>query len=94
MFLIAFKSQAINDLKRIKRYHAAAILDAIEKHLVEEPERITGASIRRLRGRQQATFRLRVREHRVFYDVIEDQVEIVRILHKSETMTFYTEGSK
>jgi addiction module RelE/StbE family toxin len=94
MFRVAFKSQAINDLKKIKRYHAAAILDEIEKHLLEEPERMTRGSIKRLRGRQQATFRLRVSEYRIFYDVIEDRVEIARILHKSETKTFYTEPSK
>jgi mRNA-degrading endonuclease RelE of RelBE toxin-antitoxin system len=53
-----------------------------------EPERITRGSIRRLRGQQQTTFRLRVGEHRVFYDVQEDRVEIVRIFHKEETTPF------
>jgi addiction module RelE/StbE family toxin len=89
MFQIVFKREAVNDLKRIKRYHAVAILDAIESHLTGEPERITRGTIKRLRGKQQATFRLRVGEFRVFYDVIDDRVEILRILHKSETATFY-----
>jgi addiction module RelE/StbE family toxin len=88
MFRIEFKPQALTDLKRIKRYYATAIVDAIERHLAEEPERITRGSIRRLRGQQQTTFRLRVGEHRVFYDVQEDRVEIVRIFHKEETTPF------
>jgi hypothetical protein len=41
MFRIEFKPQALTDLKRIKRYHATAIVDAIEHDLAEEPERIT-----------------------------------------------------
>ena len=91
MFRIEFKPQALTDLKRIKRYHATAIVNAIERHLAEEPERITRGSIRRLRGRQQTTFRLRVGEYRVFYDVREARVEIVRIFHKAETRTFCKE---
>jgi len=90
MFQIVLKPEAVRDLKRIKRYHAAAILDAIGRHLSQEPERITRGSIKRLRGQQQATFRLRVEEYRVFYDVVEKRVEILRILHKSETSRFYS----
>jgi mRNA interferase RelE/StbE len=93
MFQIEFKPQAVKDLKKIKRYHATVIVDAIERHLAQEPERITRGSIRRLRGQQQTTFRLRVEEYRVFYDVREDRVEIVRILHKAETTNFYKERS-
>jgi addiction module RelE/StbE family toxin len=91
MFRIEFKPLAVKDLKKIKRYHASVILDAIERHLTQEPERITRGSIRRLRGQQQTTFRLRVGEYRVFYDVQEDRVEIVRIFHKAETTNFYKE---
>ena len=91
MFRIEFKPQSVKDLKKIKCYHATAIVDAIERHLAQEPERFTRGSIKRLRGQQQTTFRLRVREYRVFYDVPEDRVEIVRIFHKAETTTFYKE---
>ena len=91
MFRIQFMPEAANDLRRIKRYHAAAIVDAIERRLAQEPERITRGSIKRLRGPQHATFRLRVGNYRIFYDVREDRVEILRILHKSETGSFYQE---
>jgi len=72
----------------MKRYYAAAILDSIERHLREEPERASRSSIKRLRGHQESVFRLRVGDYRVFYDVLEDRVEIVQILHKSETPAF------
>ena len=89
MFKIVFKPEARRKLKTIKRYYAVAILEAIEKHLLEEPEKASRDSIKRLRGKQQTTFRLRVQNYRVFYDVIEDRVEIIQILHKSETEGFY-----
>ena len=44
--------------------------------LSEEPEQTHGA-IKRLRGKQKATFRLRVQDYRVFDDVVVDRVEII-----------------
>ena len=94
MFKIIFTPEAIRQLKKLKRYHAATILDAIEKHLAEEPERTGKTSIKRLRGQQEAIFRLRMQDYRIFYDVSEDEVEITQILHKSETTAFYREETE
>ena len=93
MFEIVFKPLAIEQLKKMKRYYAGFVVDAMERHLSEEPEKTHG-SIRRLRGKQEATFRLRVQDYRVFYDVAEDRVEIIQILHKSETASFYRKEDK
>ena len=93
MFEIVFKPLAIKQLKKMKRYHAVIVVDAVDKHLSEEPEKEYG-SIKRLRGRQQTTFRLSVQDYRVFYDVVEDRVEISQILHKSETPMFYQRENK
>lgn len=92
MFRIVLRPAARRRLKRMRRFDAVMIVDAIERHLSEEPERTSRTSIKRLRGEQDATFRLRVQEHRVFYDVVEDRVEVIQILHKSETPDFYREG--
>jgi mRNA-degrading endonuclease RelE of RelBE toxin-antitoxin system len=89
MFRIVFKPSAIQRLKRMRRFDAVVIVDSIERHLSVEPERATRGSIKRLRGRQATTYRLRVRDYRVFYDVIDDRVDVVQILHKSETTSFY-----
>ena len=93
MFEIVFKPLAIKQLKKMKRYYARIVVDAIERHLSEEPEKTHG-SIKRLRGRQEATFRLRAQDYRVFYDVGEDRVEVIQILHKSETPSFYETEDK
>ncbi len=91
MFEIIFKPEAIRQLRKMKRYYARAILDAIERHLKEEPEKTSRTSIKRLRGRKDTAFRLRVQDYRIFYDVIEDRVHTVQILHKSEAPAFYRE---
>lgn len=67
----------------MKRYHAVAVLDAIQRHLRDEPER-SGDAIKRLRGKHDATFRLRAGDHRVSYDVVvttyEAKNEFPRVL--------------
>jgi len=79
-------------LREMKRFHAREVLDAVESHLRFEPERTSKSAIKRLRGRQQATYRLRVGEYRVFYDVEEERVTVLAILHKKETAAFYERG--
>ena len=85
------KSRAVRQLKALKRYQVAQIISGIEKCLTENPERPSKSRIKKLHGRQDATYRLRVGNYRVFYDVGEKTVVIVAILHKSETRSFYRE---
>ena len=63
----------------------------LEKHLRHEPDRVSRSRIKRLRGRQAATYRLRVGDYRVFYDVAEAEVVVIAVLHKRETAKFYRE---
>jgi mRNA interferase RelE/StbE len=91
MFRIVFRPAAAGQIRRLRRVDAVAILDAIETHLRYEPERVSRSRIKRLRGRQDAIYRLRVGEYRVFYDVLEDQVIVTTVLHKQETAGFYRE---
>lgn len=81
----------MRQLKALRRRDSTTIVDDIDRHLSEEPERTSRTSIKRLRGHQDATFRLRVGEYRIFYDVRDDRVEVIQILHKSETGRFYKE---
>jgi mRNA-degrading endonuclease RelE of RelBE toxin-antitoxin system len=80
---------ALRRLRRLRRVDSVRILNAIESHLRHEPERPTRTAIKRLRGRQDATFRLRVGHFRVFYDVDGELVTIVAVLHMNETEAFY-----
>ena len=91
MFQIAGRPRAAAQIRRLRRVDAVAILDALETYLRYEPERVSQVRIKRLRGNQNATYRLRVGEYRVFYDVREGQVIVTTVFHKRETLTFYRE---
>ena len=94
MFHIEFKGEALAALRRLKAFYAQQILDAVESQLRFEPERTSRTRIKRLRGKQHATFRLRVGDYRIFYDVMESVVSVVAILHKKETPKFYEQGEE
>jgi mRNA-degrading endonuclease RelE of RelBE toxin-antitoxin system len=55
---------------------------------------VSRSRIKRLRGSRTATYRLRVRDYRVFYDVAEAAVVVIAVLHKQETAEFYREEAK
>ena len=94
MFRIVVRPAAAEQIRRLRRVDAVTIIDAVETHLQHEPERVSRGRIKRLRGRQDATYRLRVGEYRVFYDVLEKQVIVTAVLHKRETARFYREGQR
>mgnify|MGYP001193020885 FL=1 len=60
MFDVVVRPGALRQLKRLRRHDAATILHAMERYLQQEPERTSRSRIKRLRGSQDATFRLRV----------------------------------
>jgi mRNA interferase RelE/StbE len=91
MFQVVVRPGAAAQIRRLRRVDAVAILDALETYLRYEPERVSQARIKRLRGTQDATYRLRVGQYRVFYDVLEGQVIVTSVLHKRETVKFYRE---
>jgi mRNA interferase RelE/StbE len=89
MFRIVVRPHAAAQIRRVRRVDAVAILDAIETHLRHEPERLSRSRIKRLRGSEAATYRLRIGDYRVFYDVAEAEVVVIAVLHKRETAEFY-----
>ena len=91
MFRVVVRPGAAEQIRRLQRVDAVAILDALDIHLRHDPERVSRSRIKRLRGKQDATYRLRVGEYRVFYDVLEGQVIVTAVLHKRETALFYRE---
>ncbi len=94
MFELELKDEALSALRKIKPFHAQQILDAVQSHLRLEPERTSRTSIKRLRGKQRVAYRLRAGDYRVFYDVVENVVSVILILHKDETSKFYEQGEK
>lgn len=81
---IILAPQADVDLRRLRANIRAAVKDAIERHLRHEPTRVSKSRIKRLRGLSHPQYRLRVDDVRVYYDVIEDTVEVLASVPKSE----------
>ena len=81
---IILSPEAIDDLRGLKANVRAVVRDAIETYLRRAPIKTSKSRIKRLRGLSRPQFRLRVGEVRVYYDVIEDRVEVLAIIHKAE----------
>jgi mRNA-degrading endonuclease RelE of RelBE toxin-antitoxin system len=95
-FDIILAPQALEDLKALKAALRATVKDAMQRHLEQEPEKISRSRIKRLRGLSQPQYRLRVAEVRIFYDVIvaEGRVEVLAVVPKSETEKWLAQFGK
>ncbi|MBI5243707.1 MAG: type II toxin-antitoxin system RelE/ParE family toxin [Elusimicrobia bacterium] len=92
-YAILLRPSAVKDFDRLRKYDAAAIADGMERFLGDRPARESGSRIKRLRGISSPDFRLRLGEHRVFYNLNDEErrVDVLRILHKDETAEYYEE---
>jgi mRNA-degrading endonuclease RelE of RelBE toxin-antitoxin system len=66
-------------------------MDAIERHLRDDPRRVSRSRIKRLRGLSRPQYRLRVGDIRVFYDVADDRVEVLAIVNKEQAARWLDE---
>lgn len=89
MFVVEVGPEAVRQIKQLRRIDAVAIVDALEKYLRHQPDRQGRSRIKRLRGTQDSTYRLRVGQYRIFYDVGEGVVRVNAVLHKRDTPSFY-----
>jgi mRNA-degrading endonuclease RelE of RelBE toxin-antitoxin system len=94
-YQIEFVQQAEEDLDAIRAFDRSAILHAVEHQLSHEPEHVSRARIKRLRGVESPAFRLRAGDYRVFYDVDETvrSVTVLRVLSKEQSLAYLREVS-
>ena len=83
-YQVVFTREAREDYRHLPARIRAEVGDAINRHLLHEPTRISRSRIKRLRGTRRPQYRLRVGDVRVFYDVREREVEVLAIVEKSE----------
>jgi mRNA-degrading endonuclease RelE of RelBE toxin-antitoxin system len=90
---IILKRSAIADMDALRKFDATQIADAMEKHLLHHPTKESKSRIKRLRGIRNPDYRLRVGDYRVFYVVDNDarRVEVLRVMHKDQTLPYYEE---
>ena len=83
-YAIIVAPEAVEDLRRLKASVRTAVKAALEIYLRHEPDKVSKARIKRLRGLSRPQYRLLVDEIRVFYDITGTNVEILAIVPKSE----------
>ncbi len=91
VYTIMLKPSAIADLDALRKYDATQIADAMERHLQHNPTKQSKSRIKRLRGISNPDYRLRVGDYRIFYgvDEIARRVDVLRIMHKEQTLRYY-----
>jgi len=87
-FAVVLAPEAVEDFKKLPANIRASVRTALEKHLRNEPAKISRSRIKRLRGLRQPQYRLRVDEVRVFYDISGPVVEVLAIVTKSEAQSW------
>ena len=85
---VVLAPQAVEDLRGLSARARSEVRDAIERHLRQQPIRTSKSRIKRLRGMAQPQFRLRVAELRVFYDVVDQEVQVIAIVSKAEAASW------
>jgi len=88
---IILAPEAIENFKRLSARHRAMVHDGIERHLRHQPHRESRSRIKRLRGLRHPQYRLRIDEIRLYYDIVDDSVEILAILPKSKAAAWLKE---
>ena len=88
---VTFDAIAIEDLEPLRAFDRKAILDTIERVLTTTPTQLSKSRIKRLRGLDSPQYRLRVGEFRVFYDVADHLVYVLRILSKAAVAKYLQE---
>lgn len=85
---IVLAPEAAAAFKALPAYWRGIVRDALERHLRHEPTKLSKSRIKRLRGLSRPQYRLRVDDIRVFYDVTQQQVQVLAIVPKEEAQAW------
>ena len=77
--------------RALPAWRRATVKAAIETHLRHEPTKVSKSRIKRLRGLSRPQYRLRVEEVRVFYDVTDQEVQVLAIVTKPQAQAWLEE---
>jgi mRNA interferase RelE/StbE len=73
-----------HDIQALRSFERRNVLDAIERYLRHEPTKESQSRIKRLRELTRPQYRLRVNDIRIFYDVVDEVVEIIAVIAKPQ----------
>lgn len=84
-YQVLLAPEAVEDLRRLSAHDRAKVRDAMQVHLRYGPAKVSKSRIKRLRGLSRPQYRLRVEDLRVFYDIEDEQVQVLAIVAKADT---------
>jgi mRNA interferase RelE/StbE len=83
-YRVTFAPEARADYLALGAHTRAEVRDAVNRHLVHEPMKVSRSRIKRLRGTLKPQYRLRVGDVRVFYDIHGNEVEVLAVVRKPD----------
>jgi mRNA interferase RelE/StbE len=72
------------DIRALRSFERRKVLDAIERHLRHEPTKESQSRIKHLRELVRPQYRMRVDDIRIFYDIVDEVVEIIAVIAKTQ----------
>jgi mRNA-degrading endonuclease RelE of RelBE toxin-antitoxin system len=90
-YKVEYSHEAVERLKNLRAFDRAAILEHVEQILMVNPTWVSKARAKRLREPAPTQYRLRVGEYRLFPDVDQQTVYIIKILSKEESLSYLGE---
>jgi mRNA-degrading endonuclease RelE of RelBE toxin-antitoxin system len=89
-FEVRYSTTAAKQLKRLRAFDRATIIDEIERTLTINPDMQSKAKVKKLRQPAPTQYRFRAEDFRVFYDVdhVSNCVNIVQILSKEDSLPY------
>jgi mRNA-degrading endonuclease RelE of RelBE toxin-antitoxin system len=87
-YSVIYSTAATRQLRGLRAFDRAAVIDAIETILTINPTLESQAKVKVLRQPAPTAYRLRVNEVRIYYDVVNDTVYIVQILGKPDSLRY------
>ncbi len=85
-FTVRMYPQAVRDLDRLPKEHAEMIVDALPA--LQENPFPRGKSIKKIKGKKEVLYRLRVNQFRVFYRIKGSEVFIYAVVAKKDADKF------
>jgi len=89
-FEVRYSTRAVKQLKKLRAFDRATVLDEIGRTLTVNPTMESKAKIKKLRQPAPAQYRILVEDFRIFYDVddVNHSVDVIQILSKEDSLPY------
>lgn len=91
---IELVESAVDDFQSLEARDRSTIKSAIETYLRHEPTKESRSRIKRLRGVTRPQYRLRVNDHRLFYDVDDNTITVLAIVTKAKAEEWLSKNAE